>query len=541
MKVFSTNRLFVQGLRVLVLVLAGTLALNGTSAPLAHASVFTVNSFADAVDANPGDGVCLTVGGVCTLRAAIQEANALPGPDVIALGSGTYKLTIPGAFEFGSATGDLNIYSDITINGADSETTIIDGNGTLTGDRVIYVTSGTVTLSHLTIQNGLLSPDSTHPEPTGGGFRSDGGVVTLDSVIVKNNNAHFAGGIYNQATLLLLNSRVINNSATCGNSGGIGNNAGGNMTVQSSKVSGNKVVGGNDGGIGNHGSTLTLLNSTVDGNVVIAGHGGGIGNNNGGTVTLRNSTVESNQAIDQPTCVSPADVGVGGGGIHNNGGTVTLENSTVSNNSAGSVDAASGGGAIRNKSDAGKFATVNIINSTLSGNTSTNAGGGAIRNLAATPDNSVVNLRNATVTNNKVVNANGGGINNKGAGGGSMILKNTLLAGNIDAEGEAPDCFGDPLTSQGYNLLGNNNNCSGLTNGVNGDQVGTNASPINAQLSPLAMHGGTTRTHALLPKSPALDAGNACEPTDQRGVARPQGPRCDIGSYERKTSGDADE
>ena len=51
---------------------------NGTMA-----ANFTVNSTADAVDARPGDGACATLAGQCTLRAAIQEANARPGADSI--------------------------------------------------------------------------------------------------------------------------------------------------------------------------------------------------------------------------------------------------------------------------------------------------------------------------------------------------------------------------------------------------------------------------------------------------------------------------
>ncbi len=53
-------------------------------------------------------------------------------------------------------------------------------------------------------------------------------------------------------------------------------------------------------------------------------------------------------------------------------------------------------------------------------------------------------------------------------------------------------------------------------------------------LGALADNGGPTLTHALLPGSPALDAGNdaACSATDQRGVSRPQGAHCDIGAYE---------
>src|SRR4051794_30825064 len=71
-------------------------------------TVFTVNTTRDDVDANPGDGVCRTIKGDCTLRAAIQEANALPGTDTILLPAGTFTLTRAGAGENAAATGDLD-------------------------------------------------------------------------------------------------------------------------------------------------------------------------------------------------------------------------------------------------------------------------------------------------------------------------------------------------------------------------------------------------------------------------------------------------
>jgi hypothetical protein len=54
-------------------------------------------------------------------------------------------------------------------------------------------------------------------------------------------------------------------------------------------------------------------------------------------------------------------------------------------------------------------------------------------------------------------------------------------------------------------------------------------------LAALADNGGPTQTHALLPGSPAIDAASDdCPPpaTDQRGVSRPQGAKCDIGAFE---------
>ena len=99
---------------------------------------FFVTHTADTVDANPGDGIAADASGNTTLRAAIMEANALAGHQTIALGAGTYKLTIPGTGEDGAATGDLDVGDDLTIAGVDAVSTIIDGGGL---DRVFEILS----------------------------------------------------------------------------------------------------------------------------------------------------------------------------------------------------------------------------------------------------------------------------------------------------------------------------------------------------------------------------------------------------------------
>src|SRR2546427_7295051 len=133
-----------------------TLAWFVTTLPAA-AATFTVNDTADAVDAVPGDGFCATAGGTCTLRAAIQEANALPGPDTIMVPPGTYLLTIEGRDEDAPVTGDLDITDDVTITGAGADRTILDGNGI---DRIFDIELPTsrvaivVAIAALTSRNG---------------------------------------------------------------------------------------------------------------------------------------------------------------------------------------------------------------------------------------------------------------------------------------------------------------------------------------------------------------------------------------------------
>ena len=79
---------------VSILSVAAILAMPG----IASAATFMVNSTIDAADGAPGDGQCETVpgNGVCTLRAAIDESNAVPGlpPAQIDLPPGAYGLTL---------------------------------------------------------------------------------------------------------------------------------------------------------------------------------------------------------------------------------------------------------------------------------------------------------------------------------------------------------------------------------------------------------------------------------------------------------------
>ncbi|MGB5326122.1 MAG: DUF4347 domain-containing protein, partial [Pseudomonadales bacterium] len=115
--------------------------------------IFTVNTYADTVDINPGDGVALDAGGNTSLRAAIMEANALGGADVIELSAGTYDLTRGVTGEDEAAQGDLDITSNITIVGAGATDTTIDANGI---ESVFHLkdNNADLTLRNLTVTGG---------------------------------------------------------------------------------------------------------------------------------------------------------------------------------------------------------------------------------------------------------------------------------------------------------------------------------------------------------------------------------------------------
>jgi hypothetical protein len=130
--------------------------------------------------------------------------------------------------------------------------------------------------------------------------------------------------------------------------------------------------------------------------------------------------------------------------------------------------------------------------------------------------------------NNVTVSDNSGGISTGLFAGTVVQLSNTIIANN----GLFTDCANGPITSNGYNL-DSDGSCSLMATG--------DLSSMNPNLGPLQNNGGSTQTQALKSSSPAIDMGNlalpngiipACESSDQRGVARPQGADCDMGAYE---------
>lgn len=267
---------------------------------LVAAADFLVNSFQDATDADPGDGLCATAEGLCTLRAAVQEANALPGPQRIALGAGVYLLSVSNdpfapavqpTPEDDAVTGDLDIKADLTLVGLDADRTVIHANQ---GDRVFEVHGAvTVVLEKLTLTGG-----APIDEGDGGGLRNNGGNVTLRQVSVTGNRAGSGGGIANRSGALTVidSSLTANTTLEGGGGGGIHNEA--LLTLQNVTLSGNG--GGNGGAILAQGGDATLTNVTIYGNSATSA-GGGI-NGNSEAIQLSNTILAGNSASIGPDC-----------------------------------------------------------------------------------------------------------------------------------------------------------------------------------------------------------------------------------------------
>jgi CSLREA domain-containing protein len=278
-----------------------------TSSP-AEAKLFNVNSTQDAVDVNPGDGICATATGECTLRAAIQETNALPGRDEIFLPGAVYTLTIPGAGEDCAASGDLDITDDLWIRGAGAQATVVDGGGL---DRVFQVlppqpqcggtgvVSPNVKISGLTIRNGNVAVTGDN----GGGINNSlpgaqGGFLTLVEVIVTGNSAVFGGGIFNGWGASASMQRVTISANDAAYGAGLYTRDGDVVTITNSTISGNTATGGGGGIDTWFGASLLLTNVTITQNTA-ALVGGGINREfNSKQVALSGTIVADNLGGD---------------------------------------------------------------------------------------------------------------------------------------------------------------------------------------------------------------------------------------------------
>ncbi|MFO0968633.1 MAG: right-handed parallel beta-helix repeat-containing protein [Gemmataceae bacterium] len=362
-----------------------------------------------------------------------------------------------GAFEIQSLTFTVTNAND---SGAGSlRQAILDANAAPTADTIVF-SSLFNSAQTITLTSGVLTftgAATTTIQAPASNLLSVSGANTQQVFQVNSGASAALSG------LTITAGRIAS-----GNGGGVVNN--GTLVLTDCSVSGNAAPSGAGGGIVNSG-TATLIHSSVTNNTA-RGYGGGI--RNAGTLTMTDCTVSGNTTTIQS-----------GGGMYNTG-TTTLVSCTVSSNTS----ANRGGG----MSDTG--GTTTLLNCTITGNFAQVNGGGVNSNNNAGPGSTT--LTNCTVSGNSTAGSGGGlsVINNQ------IILRNTIVAGNT-ASGSGPDAF-QTIVSSGNNLIGKTN---GSTGWIASDLQGTIAAPLNPMLAALSDNGGLTRTMALLPGSPAIDAG----------------------------------
>lgn len=554
--------------------------------PTARAAGITVTNNHDSVPADDG---------WCSLREAIINANNdnQSGSADCAAGSGADTITFAGDYTVSLVSALPPLTGTLTIDGSGHNVTVSGNNAV----QVFSIQPGAVvTMSWLNIINGTTD--------YGGAILNYAGTLAIShSTFTGNHAASIGGGIFNfGGTLTVSDSSFIGNSAVTDGGGGIAN-SGGTLTVSNSSFSGNSATASGGGGISiSSGSTVTVSTSTFSGNsanggggvsmgidctLMVSGStfnnnssatdGGGI-SNTGGTLTISNSTFNNNSATASGGGIAYAGTPFGdaltvnnstfggnhanlGGGILSLYGTLTISNSTFTGNSAttngGGVydalstvivthstfsanSAATDGGALTNNNGA-----LTVSYSTFSGNSASNGGG--IENLlggtltvynstfsgnsAATDGGGLRNYGGVAAINNSTLSGNqagaGGGLRNHT---GALYLRNNLIANSVTGG----DCqnYNGGIAANTNNLIEDGSCSDGATGFVTGDPV----------LTPLGDYGGSILTLALLPGSPAIDAGDSAtcadaatvNNLDQRGIARTFGASCDIGAFESR-------
>ena len=503
------------------MLLAAAAALAPTAAT---AATYNVDSTVDAPAANPASGCASTASGApCTLRGAVQAANAAGGANTIQLPPGDFELTIAPTGTSDASTGNLDVTSGtLTVTGAGQTATTIDGNDL---DRIFNVQFGaSLALSDVTLQGGRpvplsglglapgVCPAGGLPAEGDGGAILSAGALTLTDDTLTQNSANGSGGAVDLTgfgTTVMVTGTTVTSNTSCeptsgfpsefNSGGGINNANGAALTIDSSTINDNQVLGqfGEGGGVAegvNVEDSIAITSSTLDGNHADL-DGGGVGVEGGGEIDLYRDTLAGNSAA------------VEGGGFGDDGDdTDNIADTTITGNTAG----------------------------TAGGNS--NLGGGGFFTGAGN-----ATIAFSTITDNTSVTDPGGNLDN---GEGTINLADSIVAGGVGSGGAQENCSGF-VNSEGHNLF----DTAGSDCGAVASDVLNAANPVG----PLADNGGPTFTQALRQGSPAIDAadpvvcGESFAPPatvgagsiDQRGVARPQGPgtNCDIGAFE---AGDAD-
>ncbi len=439
---------------------------------------------------------------------------------------------------------------------------------------------GSLTLTNVDFTSNTSSRGGGLAFALGGQGSAPGSLVINDGLIAGNAASMNGGGVYGRTGLFQVNGTTISGNQASGNGGGMATSQNGSPSMTMSFVdamiannsaNSTDLRSGNGGGIWISSGTvsLTLLDTEVSHNS--ARQGGGISRSSqsvSGTLSAVDSTISGNTAT------------IHGGGIYNTGnGVLSFTRTVVAGNVAGMATngpLAHGGGIFNRQADLSfvnslltgnsslngrggglyhNLGDVSVTGSTISGNFARQDGGGVwgglsgndralIQSSTISGNSSALGtgglyLRgNASVRHSTITKNVGGGTRPGGllAGDGSQQFKldHTIVAGNIHSSGGPPDVrffLNMSNVTIRSSLIGDNTTTTLVeaplgSPDVNGNLIGRPVSSggsgvINPFLAPLANNGGPTSTHALLPDSPALDAGTLVsgppQGFDQRG------------------------
>ena len=270
-------------------------AVEGDNGETVEGLDLVVDTAADGADASPGDGVCATAAGGCSLRAAIDETNASITTDTIVVAPSLNPvLQVAGGGEDANATGDLDIHGSITIDGAGAT---LDARGL---DRALDVHGGSLIVRQLTIRGGGGIGGGDYP---GGAAIRSNSALELDRTTITANQSALGG-----AVMIRNGTAQVHDSSFTGNVGF----GGGGSQVAALSAWGT--------------STVVVERSTFRGNTSDGG-GGALGTRQSATLAIRSSTIVGNVSFWDGSAIeatSPVPVTVTGSTIAQNAGPSSL-------------------------------------------------------------------------------------------------------------------------------------------------------------------------------------------------------------------------
>src|ERR687896_1310485 len=463
---------------LLGLAAVGTLLVLSLAAPApADAALpFTVNNPRDEVDTNPGNGLCQTFSGPgqCSLRAAIQEANASIGADTIIIEPGVYELEVPTLNEDLPETGDYDIHGSLTIvrSGAPASAgdVIIDGgfppenNAEAVGlDRLfeIHPSALRVNFTNVTLREGYSADD-------GGAIQNwSSGIVRLENVKLLKNLATGSGGGVNNADPfdydwlptdpipMPASGRIdIVNSTLSGNGAGGGGAAVNNTSSGTVSIVGSRVTD-NPGQMIVDPASITLIPDPA---------------NPGQMIPDPN---EPPELIPAPGVYEPNSSPIVNAGQYDGVGTIRIADSVLSDNYS-----EHDGGAVANEGDG----VLLVEDSEVKDNTSEASGGGIYSHGGA------LTVTDSAVSGNEA--ADGGGIYSVGAPSAIGLRPRITIAGTTVAGNDAlgpnpaptPPIIGNVALASGGGILNDGDGHMTLTDvRIEGNNAGDDGGGLNNQ------------------------------------------------------------